>query len=169
MAGRGCWRKRMPLCNGADRSCNITPPCKRADFQRVIHDEKLAEPSQEETANERRSIRVCILRPSGRWDQIDWTRCERQVRRLQARIVKAIQEGRWGKVKALQRLLTCSFHGKALAVKRVTENQGKRTSGVDGKFGAPRRPDIKPSARCGGAAINRNRCGVFTSRKPTAN
>jgi hypothetical protein len=31
----------------------------------------------------------------------------------------------------LQRLLTCSFSGKALAVKRVTENKGKRTSGVD--------------------------------------
>ena len=42
------------------------------------------------------------------------------------------QAGRWGKVKALQRLLTHSFSGKALAVKRVTENQGKRTPGVDG-------------------------------------
>src|SRR5208337_3436069 len=31
----------------------------------------------------------------------------------------------------LQRLLTGSFSGKALAVKRVTENQGKRTAGVD--------------------------------------
>ncbi len=65
------------------------------------------------------------------WEQIRWTHCERQVRRLQARIVKATQEGRWGKVQALQRLLTCSFSGKALAVKRVTGNQGKRTSGVD--------------------------------------
>lgn len=65
------------------------------------------------------------------WDQIDWTRCNQQVRRLQARIVKATQENRWGKVKALQRLLTCSYSGKALAVKRVTENRGKRTSGVD--------------------------------------
>jgi RNA-directed DNA polymerase len=67
-----------------------------------------------------------------RWEGIEWPRCEREVRRLQARIVKAVQEGRWGKVKALQRLLTCSFHGKALAVKRVTENRGKRTAGVDG-------------------------------------
>jgi RNA-directed DNA polymerase len=68
------------------------------------------------------------------WDQLDWLRCERQVRRLQARIVKATQEGRWHKVKALQRLLTCSFSGKALAVKRVTENRGRRTSGVDGRI-----------------------------------
>ncbi len=66
------------------------------------------------------------------WDQLDWPQCERHVRRLQARIVKATREGRWGKVKALQRLLTHSFSGKALAVKRVTENQGKRTPGVDG-------------------------------------
>lgn len=67
------------------------------------------------------------------WDQVNWSQCERHVRRLQARIVKATREGRWGKVKALQWLLTHSFSGRALAVKRVTENQGKRTSGVDGK------------------------------------
>ena len=65
------------------------------------------------------------------WEQVDWDRCERQVRRLQVRIVKATREGRWGKVKALQRLLSHSFSGKALAVKRVTENQGKKTAGVD--------------------------------------
>jgi RNA-directed DNA polymerase len=65
------------------------------------------------------------------WHTIDWHKAHQNVRRLQARIVKAIQEGRWGKVKALQRLLTHSFSGKVLAVKRVTENQGKRTPGVD--------------------------------------
>ncbi|WP_198030918.1 reverse transcriptase N-terminal domain-containing protein, partial [Cupriavidus sp. amp6] len=67
-----------------------------------------------------------------RWHDIDWVRCHREVRRLQARIVKATWEGRHGKVKALQWLLTHSFSGKALAVKRVTENCGKRTPGVDG-------------------------------------
>src|SRR2546425_2555240 len=65
------------------------------------------------------------------WHGIQWYRTERNVRRLQARIVKATQEKRWGKVKALQRLLTHSFSGKALAVRRVTENQGKQTPGVD--------------------------------------
>ncbi len=67
------------------------------------------------------------------WEQLNWTQCERNVRRLQARIVKATQAGRWNKVKTLQRLLTCSFSGKALAVKRVTDNRGRRTSGVDGR------------------------------------
>jgi RNA-directed DNA polymerase len=65
------------------------------------------------------------------WEQVDWPKCEHHVRRLQARIVKATREGRWGKVKALQRLLTYSFAAKALAVKRVTENQGSKTPGVD--------------------------------------
>src|SRR5216684_1054172 len=66
-----------------------------------------------------------------KWHSIDWAKAHRIVRRLQARIVKATQEGKRGKVKALQRLLTHSFSGKALAVKRETENQGKRTPGVD--------------------------------------
>ena len=67
------------------------------------------------------------------WHDIEWRQVHRNVRRLQARIVQAVQAGRWGKVKALQRLLTRSFSGKALAVKRVTENQGKRTPGSDGQ------------------------------------
>ena len=70
--------------------------------------------------------------PAERWEQIDWSRCEPKVRRLQARIVKATQEGRHGKVKALQWLLTHSFYGRGLAVKRVTHNKGKNTPGVDG-------------------------------------
>ena len=40
MAGRGCWNKQKPPCNGADRDCNIVPPCKRADVQRVVRDER---------------------------------------------------------------------------------------------------------------------------------
>jgi RNA-directed DNA polymerase len=65
------------------------------------------------------------------WHTIDWSAVHGNVRRLQARIVKATQEGKWNKVKVLQRLLTHSFSGKALAVRRVTENQGKNTPGVD--------------------------------------
>jgi RNA-directed DNA polymerase len=66
------------------------------------------------------------------WYGIDWQKAHKEVRRLQARIVKATQEGRWGKVKALQRLLTRSYSARVLAVKRVTENDGKKTPGVDG-------------------------------------
>jgi RNA-directed DNA polymerase len=66
------------------------------------------------------------------WHSIDWYAVHRTVRRLQARIVKAVQAGRWGKVRALQHLLTHSFSGKALAVQRVTTNDGRKTPGVDG-------------------------------------
>ncbi len=67
------------------------------------------------------------------WHQINWRQAERNVRRLQARIAQATKVGKWGKVKALQRLLTHSYSGKALAVRRVTENTGQRTPGVDGE------------------------------------
>jgi RNA-directed DNA polymerase len=56
---------------------------------------------------------------------------EKLVARLQARIVKAARAGRWHKVKALQYLLTRSRSARLLAVKRVTENKGKQTPGVD--------------------------------------
>ena len=65
------------------------------------------------------------------WSKIDWDKCERFVQKLQARIVKAQREGRHGKVKSLQWLLTHSFYGRYLAVVRVTTNKGKNTAGVD--------------------------------------
>jgi RNA-directed DNA polymerase len=68
------------------------------------------------------------------WDQANGASIEAEVRRLQLRIAKAVREGRWGKVKALQRLLTRSHSGKILAVKRVTENRGKRTPGAGGRI-----------------------------------
>lgn len=65
------------------------------------------------------------------WDSINWNSIEVEVYRLQMRIAKAIREGRHGRVKALQWLLTHSFHAKLLAVKRVVQNQGGKTPGVD--------------------------------------
>jgi RNA-directed DNA polymerase len=66
------------------------------------------------------------------WHSIPWRKVWRNVRRLQARIVKAVREGRWGKVRALVYLLTHSFSGRAAAILRVTTNQGASTPGVDG-------------------------------------
>ena len=66
------------------------------------------------------------------WHSIDWKKVWRTVRRLQARIVKAVAEGRWNKVKALVYLLTHSFGGRALAILRVVSNSGAKTPGVDG-------------------------------------
>lgn len=65
------------------------------------------------------------------WMSIDWHRVHRNVRGMQLRIAKATKERNWRRVKALQRMLTRSRSAKMLAVRRVTENQGKRTAGVD--------------------------------------
>lgn len=66
------------------------------------------------------------------WNSIDWKQVKQEVKSLQLRIAKAIMEGRHNKAKALQWMLTHSFSAKLLAVKRVTENSGKRTPGVNG-------------------------------------
>ena len=65
------------------------------------------------------------------WHAIDWQLVECSVRTTQKRIAKATQAGDWRRVKALQRSLAHSFAARSLAVRRVTENQGKRTAGVD--------------------------------------
>ena len=67
-----------------------------------------------------------------RWNAIKWRPIRKHVLRLQMRIAKATREGRWGKVKALQWLLTHTFSAKLLAVRRVVHNTGRKTAGVDG-------------------------------------
>jgi RNA-directed DNA polymerase len=62
------------------------------------------------------------------WYAMDWQAIHHNVRRLQVRIAQATKVGRWGKVQALQRLLTHSYSGKVLAVRRVTENDGRQSS-----------------------------------------
>jgi RNA-directed DNA polymerase len=65
------------------------------------------------------------------WNAINWQQVEIEVLRLQMRIAKAYREKRYGKVKALQWLLTHSLYAKLLAVKRITSNKGAKTPGVD--------------------------------------
>jgi RNA-directed DNA polymerase len=72
-----------------------------------------------------------VSREAAEWYATDWQTINHNVRRLQVRIVQATKESRWGRVRALQRLLTHSHSGKVLAVRRVTENNGKKTPGVD--------------------------------------
>ena len=65
------------------------------------------------------------------WSEINWSAAYDYVNRLQIRIVKATKEGKWNLVKRLQYLLTHSFYVKAITVKKVTQNNGKNTPGVD--------------------------------------
>ncbi|BCA80734.1 group II intron reverse transcriptase/maturase [Desulfuromonas sp. AOP6] len=75
------------------------------------------------------------------WHAIDWRLVQRKVRGLQVRIAQATKEGQLRRVQKLQRLLVHSFAARALAVRRVTENRGKKTPGVDGELWST--PDSK--------------------------
>ena len=72
---------------------------------------------------------------SKEWKSIDWKRAEKQVRRMQERISKVYREGRTSLAKRLTYLLVHSYYARALAVRRVAEqNKGKHTPGVDGEL-----------------------------------
>jgi RNA-directed DNA polymerase len=66
------------------------------------------------------------------WNAINWDKAETEVNRLQMRIAKAVKEKHFGKAGALQWVLTHSHYAKLLAVRRVTENKGSKTPGIDG-------------------------------------
>jgi RNA-directed DNA polymerase len=67
------------------------------------------------------------------WNSIDWMKVEKHVNRLQVRIAKAVKNGIWYLIKRLQYLLTHSFYAKLLAIRKVNQNRGKRTAGIDGE------------------------------------
>src|SRR5437773_10948926 len=71
----------------------------------------------------RRSPGAASREPSD-WHDIQWRAVHENVRRLQARIVKATMADKLGKVRALQDLLTHSFRHKVLAVRRLTDIRG---------------------------------------------
>jgi len=66
------------------------------------------------------------------WNSIEWNKVEKHVNRLQVRITKAVIQKKWNLVKRLSYLLTHSHYAKLLAVRKVIQNKGKRTAGIDG-------------------------------------
>jgi RNA-directed DNA polymerase len=73
------------------------------------------------------------LKTTVEWNQVNWRKLERKVYKLQKRIYRASQRGDVKAVRKLQKTLMKSWSARALAVRRVTQdNQGKKTAGVDG-------------------------------------
>lgn len=67
------------------------------------------------------------------WHSINWRKLERSVYKLQKRIYQASVRGDVKAYRRLQKTLMKSWSARALAVRRVTQdNQGKKTAGVDG-------------------------------------
>ncbi len=72
--------------------------------------------------------------PPTLWNQIDWRKAEREVRRLRHRIFQATKRQDWKKVKSLTKLMLKSYSNLVVSVRRVTQlNEGKGTPGIDGK------------------------------------
>ena len=73
------------------------------------------------------------LKTTGEWRSINWRKLERRVYKLQQRIYQASQRGDVKTYRRLQKTLINSWSARALAVRRVTQdNCGKKTAGVDG-------------------------------------
>jgi RNA-directed DNA polymerase len=104
---------------------------KRAHFPEVLHARERGKSAHEAKQMTTAKTVGAVSSEATEWHAIDWQAIQRNVRRLQVRIAQATKVGRWGKVRALQHLLTHSYCGKVLAVRRVTENDGKKTPGVD--------------------------------------
>ena len=66
-----------------------------------------------------------------KWESIQWNIVEISVRQLQIRIAKATKEGKHRKANSLQWILTHSHYAKLLAIKRVSQNRGSKTAGID--------------------------------------
>ena len=67
------------------------------------------------------------------WNRINWRKLEVAVYKLQKRIFQASLRGDTSSVRRLQKTLMRSWSGKALSVRKITQdNQGKKTAGVDG-------------------------------------
>src|SRR5580700_8236089 len=136
--GQQSGRKRRLFCNGSDTGCvscidHITGRESGPTSLRCFTRENEANRHMRQTQMTTAKTVGAVSSEAAEWYAIDWQAIHRNVRRLQVRIAQATKEGRWGKVRALQHLLTHSYSAKVLAVRRVTENKGKKTPGVDRK------------------------------------
>ena len=64
--------------------------------------------------------------PKLNWTSINWKKVKKKVRELQMRIAKAIGEGKFRLAKSLQWLLTQSFYGQLMAIRRVVTNKERQ-------------------------------------------
>ncbi|MEG4944989.1 reverse transcriptase domain-containing protein, partial [Microcoleus sp. F4-D5] len=77
-------------------------------------------------------LAVNVTQRTTNWRSVNWRQANKVVRQLRQRIFRATQEGKWKKVRSLQKLLMRSYSNMLVSVRRVTQtNQGKNTPGVD--------------------------------------
>jgi len=133
----------------------------------VLHTRELDESAHEAKQMTTAQAVGAVSREAAEWYAIDWQAINRNVRRLQVRIVQATKASRWGRVRALQRLLTHSYSGKVLAVRRVTENNGKKPR-VDQEIWDTPEKKTQAVHALKRRVIDLSPYDVFTSRSRTA-
>jgi RNA-directed DNA polymerase len=136
--GKGGGRKRMPDGNCPDRDCDIVP---RESGQTSLWSPITRKPEQPtKGARQMTAHKAGAATHDPKENTVSTETApqrkhspEESVRRLQARIVKAQEAGKYNKVKVLQRMLAHSQSARILAVERVSTNNGSKTPGVDGE------------------------------------
>ncbi|MDP2845199.1 MAG: reverse transcriptase N-terminal domain-containing protein, partial [Candidatus Methanoperedens sp.] len=133
MLGRGSSKKRMILCNAVYRGSNVPKSERMLTYSTVFYCVNEGKSMQVRNSITSKDEKLTNVQLRDQWNNIDWKKVEKHVNRLQVRITKAVKEGKWFLVKKLQYLLTHSYYAKLLAVRKPTQNTGKRTAGVDGE------------------------------------
>jgi hypothetical protein len=87
---------------------------KQADFLLVLHTRELGKSAYEPKQMTTAQAVGAVSNEAAEWYAIDWQTINRNVRRLQVRIVQATKASKWGKVRALQHLLTHSTAARFL-------------------------------------------------------
>jgi len=62
------------------------------------------------------------------WETIDWMTVKQFINKAQTRIAKATAAGNKKLARELQRMLTHSHYAKLWAIRKVTDNKGKKNS-----------------------------------------
>lgn len=127
--GAGCWRSEWTAVMTVI-GVQTLPHSKEGRHQQVLDYRSTGFPMNDGRFNDTISENASHNKIR-KWSEINWKTAEEYVNRLQVRIVKATKEGKCNLVKRLQYLLTHSFFAKAIAIRKVTQNKGKSTPGID--------------------------------------
>ncbi len=65
------------------------------------------------------------------WNDLNWRKIYAFVNKSQSELVVAYRNKDWEKIHCIQRQLVMSFEARAVAVRRITVNEGKKTPGFD--------------------------------------
>lgn len=133
MLGRGMSKKRMILCNAVYRGSKKPQSERMLTYSTVFYCGNEGKSMKVRNSTTSKDEKLTNVQLRDQWNKIDWNKAEEHVNRLQVRITKAVKTVKWYLVKRLQYLITHSHYAKLLAVRKPTQNTGKRTAGVDGE------------------------------------